>query len=101
MLKLAIRAIKQDIYDILSLIDFAFAWAGILFSKINHDMAKSVPDFDFYGQYHNHNFIQNTVLALIIQTFCIYSLFNNQIGATGAQSIAEGCKLCPNLQTIE
>ena len=32
---------------------------------------------------------------------CLYcSLHNNQIEDAGAQAIVDGCKLCPNLQTI-
>ena len=60
----------QTDYDILSLIDFAFTWAlEYYFPIILFMTAKSVPDFNFYGQYHNHHFIQNTVLTLIIQIF--------------------------------
>jgi hypothetical protein len=31
----------------------------------------------------------------------IFSLAYNNIGATGAEAIAEGCKSCPNLQSIK
>ena len=33
---------------------------------------------------------------------CSYCRFEyNQIGDAGAQAIADGCKLCPSLQTLE
>jgi hypothetical protein len=35
-------------------------------------------------------------------TYCLYySLGGNKIGAAGAEAIAEGCKSCPNLQSIK
>ena len=45
-----------------------------------------------------HDKVQNYV-----QNYCCSycSLYNNQIGGAGAQAIAEGCKLCPNLQSIK